>query len=54
MFIPESNHVRRLDKLGKSLDIKTLREKRHKLDIFVEQFGDLEIQELTVPMVIIF
>ena len=54
MFIPESDHVRRLDKLGKSLDIKTLREKRHKLDIFVEQFGDLEIQELTVPMVIIF
>ena len=54
MFIPESDHVRRLNKLGKSLDIKTLREKRHKLDIFVQQFGELELKELTVPMVIQF
>lgn len=54
MFIPESDHVRRLDKLGKSLDFKTLREKRHKLDIFVTEFGYLEITKLTVPMVIQF
>lgn len=54
MFIPESEHVHRLEKLGRKLDFKTLREKRHKLDIFVERFGDLEIQELTVPMVIQF
>ncbi len=54
MFVPGSDHVRRLDKLGKSLDIKTLREKRHKLNIFVEHFGHLEIKELTVPMIIQF
>lgn len=54
MFIPESDHVRRLDKLGKSLDFKTLREKRHKLDISVAEFGYLEITKLTVPMVIQF
>ena len=54
MFIPESDHVRRLNKLGKSLDIKTLREKRQKLGIFVEKFGELELTELTVPMVIQF
>lgn len=54
MYVPESDHVRRLEKLGKKPDIKTLREKRHKLEIFVNQFGDLEIKELTVPMVINF
>ena len=54
MFVPGSEHVCRLEKLGKSLDIKTLKDKRHKLDIFVEQFGNLMIQELTVPMIINF
>ena len=54
MFIPESDHVRRLDKLGKSLDFITLREKRHKLDFSVAEFGYLEITKLTVPMVIQF
>lgn len=54
MFVPGSEHVRRLEKLGKELDFKTLREKRHKLDIFVKRFGDLAIHELTVPMVINF
>lgn len=54
MYVPGSDHVRRLEKLGKKPDIKTLREKRHKLDIFVEKFGDVELKDLTVPMVIEF
>lgn len=52
MYIPGSDHVTRLEKLGKELDIKTLKEKRHKLNMFVEEFGHLELKDLTVPMVI--
>ncbi len=54
MFIPGSDHVHRLEKLGKELTLKTLKEKRYLLDVFVEQFGCLEINELTVPMVVNF
>ena len=54
MFVPGSDHVCRLEKLGKTLDIKTLKDKRHKLNIFVAQFGHLMLQDLTVPMIINF
>ena len=54
MFVPGSDHVCRLEKLGKTLDIKTLKDKRHKLSILVKQFGHLLIQDLTVPMIINF
>lgn len=54
MFLPNSSHVIRLENLGKKLDPKTLKEKRHKLNILVEEFGDYELQDLTIPMVINF
>lgn len=52
MFVPQSEHVLRLEKLGKKLDVKTLRDKRHLLDVFLEKFGSLELRELTIPMVV--
>lgn len=39
MYVPGSDHVTRLEKLGKKLDIKTLKEKRFKLKLFVKEFG---------------
>ena len=51
MFVPGSEHLERLAKLGKELDIKTVASKRHQLDIFVAKFGELTLNELTDPMV---
>ena len=39
MYIPGECHIDRLQKLGKRFDIKTLKEKRRLLNLFVEQFG---------------
>ncbi len=52
MFVPGSEHVERLFKFGKALNVKTLAIKRHFLDIFTEQFGDLTLDQLTDPMII--
>lgn len=52
MFVPGGDHVIRLQNLGKQLDMKTITGKRFLLNLFVEQFGDLELRELTVPMVV--
>ena len=52
MYIPGSSHMERMQKLGKTYTPETLRTKRFMLNIFVEWFGDRELSELTIPMVI--
>ena len=54
MYVPGSEHIQRQEKLGKSHNLKTLKSKRFLLDIFIEQFGNLELKELTIPMVMKF
>lgn len=54
MYIPGGPHMERMEKLGRQYTIETLKCKHFLLSVFVEQFGDLELQELTVPMVIDF
>ena len=54
MFIPGGDHLNRLEKLGRVLDIKTIKNKRHILEIIVENFGNLELKDLKIPMVIEF
>ena len=54
MYIPGSSHLERLEKLGKQYTLETLKCKRGLLDIFLAKFGDLELKDLTIPMVIDF
>lgn len=54
MYIPGSSHMERMQKLGKTYSIETLKCKRGLLEIFLKEFGELELQQLTVPMVIDF
>lgn len=51
MYIPGGSYVTRLESLGKHLELKTLKDKRIKLEIFLKEFGDMYLQDLTVPMV---
>ena len=51
MYVPGSDHIIRQEKLGKTHNLKTLQHKRHLLEIFLEKFGDLELKNLTIPMV---
>ena len=51
MYVPGSDHIIRQEKLGKTHNLKTLQHKRHLLEIFLEKFGDLELKDLTIPMV---
>ena len=43
-----------MEKLGRSYTYETLKCKRNLLDIFIRKFGELELKELTIPMVIDF
>lgn len=54
MYIPGSDHLNRMEKMGKSLYIKTLKDYRYLLDIFVSAFGDYELKNLSVPLIINF
>ena len=54
MYIPGSTHLERMKKLGKQYTYETLKCKRGLLDIFLAKFGDLELKDLTIPMVIDF
>ena len=54
MYIPGSSHLERMEKLGKKYTLETLKCKRGLLDIFLAKFGDLELKDLTIPMVIDF
>jgi integrase len=51
MFVPGSEHVERNKKLGKKWDKATLRNKRFYLNLIDQQFGELELKDLTIPMV---
>ncbi|WP_022933447.1 tyrosine-type recombinase/integrase [Treponema bryantii] len=51
MFVPGSEHVERNKKLGKKWDKATLRNKRFYLNLIDQQFGDMELKDLTIPMV---
>ena len=54
MYVPGSDHLERMDKLGCSYTYETLKCKRNLLDIFIRKFGEFELKELTIPMVIDF
>lgn len=54
MYIPGSSHLERMEKLGKQYTLETLKCKRGLLDIFLAKFGDLELKDLTIPLVIDF
>lgn len=54
MYIPGSTHLERMKKLGKQYTYETLKCKRGLLDIFLAKFGDMELKDLTIPMVIDF
>ena len=54
MYVPGSEHLARMEKLGRSYTYETLKCKRNLLDIFIKKFGELELKELTIPMVIDF
>lgn len=51
MFLTESDHVKRLNMLGKNLMPRTLQNHRNFLSKIVELYGDMYIQDLTVQMV---
>ena len=51
MFIPGSEHIERNKKLGKKWDKATLRDKRFCLNLIIQEFGELELKDLTIPMV---
>lgn len=54
MYVPGSEHLERQGKLGKILDLKTLKTKRHQLEILIEKFGDIELKDLSIPMIMDF
>ena len=47
MFVPGSKHMKRLEMLGRKLEDKKIRTKRVMLRLIIEQFGELELRELT-------
>lgn len=54
MYIPGGQHMERMEKLGRQYTIETLKGKRFLLRYFVKQFGNLELQELSIPKLIDF
>lgn len=52
MYVLDGPHMERIEDLGKTCTLETLRAKCFMRDIFVEKFGKLELSELTIPMVI--
>ena len=52
MFMPETEHVRRLELLGKSLSEKTLNQKRQLLGKIVESFGEEELESVLIKDVV--
>lgn len=48
MFFSGSLHMQRLEAFGKELDLKTIKQKRHIIDIICEKFGDYSIKKITV------
>lgn len=51
MFLPDSEHIRRLNQLGKKLTYRTLSNYRGYLKEVTKAFGNYFIEELTIPLV---
>ena len=51
MFLPESEHVKRLNLLGKKLSTRTLYNYRGFLKEITKAFGNYFIEDLTIPIV---
>ena len=51
MFLPDSEHVQRLNQLGKKLSSRTLDNYRGFIKEITKQFGDCFIEDFTIPMV---
>lgn len=51
MFLPNSEHVNRLNQLGKKLSPRTLSNYRGFLKEITKQFGNYYIEDLTIPMI---
>jgi hypothetical protein len=48
MFIPCSDHIKRLEMLGKKISPETMMQERHDIDLIVERFGKVSIDKLQV------
>lgn len=48
MYLPNSDHIRRREQTGKSIALKTLLDSKRYLEFFLDDFGDRNIEDLTV------
>ncbi len=51
MYFPGGPHLERMAKLGKVWSIDTIRDKHRLLELFLENFGELELKDITIPMI---
>lgn len=51
MFVVGGKHIARLEKLGKHLSENTIKNYRNYINLIVEQFGNLTLEELNIPLV---
>ena len=48
MFIPESTHLKRLEKFGKDLSSETIHQKRQIIELIIQHFGDKKLNKLHI------
>ena len=48
MFIPCSEHVKRLEMFGKKISRETLLQQRHYIELIIQKFGGTPIEDLQV------
>lgn len=51
MYKENSPHILRLKMFGKNLDTKTIKQKRHYIDLIIDKYGELYIDELNFSQV---
>ncbi len=51
MFIPGGEHIERLSMLGKKLNPRTITNYRGFINLIIKEFGNVYLDELTIPMV---
>lgn len=51
MYFPGGPHLERMAKLGKVWSIDTIKDKHRMLELFLENFGELELKDITIPMI---
>ena len=51
MFLPESDHVQRINQMGRKIAPRTITNNRQFVELVVEQFGENYLEDLTIPMV---